>query len=426
MNIAVLGYGVDGRATADYFKKHGHTVTIFDHFQPADLLNYKLNHFDFVFRSPSVPPYFVIHSVDSKTPTNWTSATHYFFEHCPAPIIGVTGTKGKGTTASITTTLMQAAGHKVHLLGNIGIPALSKLDQIKATDLVIYELSSFQLWDLPLSPHVAVVLRIEPDHLDVHCDYQDYLTAKTNIVKHQTADDYCIYYQPNADSSRIAAASSGTKLSYPLPQPSARLTKLLDLLPVPGEHNRENAEAALFAVAAFHQATNLEEFIAQPQHFAFLSQGLQKFTGLPHRLEFVRELNQVKYYDDNFSSAFPATDVAIAAFEDHPTVLIAGGKDRHLDLSAMQKRLFSAKNLQKIILIGEIKEQLAANQDPTKYQLADNLPQALQLARLNAEPLATVQHPAIVLMSPGAASFDMFKNFQDRGEQFQKLVRSLS
>ena len=453
MKIAILGHGVEGEAVETYFKKHQsgsqpNQFTFFDHFTDSDIPNFQLEKYDLVFRSPSVRPQAILDPKYRGKSTNWTSITNYFFEHCKVPIIGVTGTKGKGTTCSmITNILRQFPDHfrKIHLLGNIGTPAILELDDIKENDLVVYEMSSFQCWDLKLSPHISVILRIEPDHLDRHLDFNDYISAKTNIVLHQTSNDYCIYYMNNPISKKIGQKSLGEKSAYPICLYQTELKQLLDHLTVPGEHNRENAEAAILAVLDILQFKLSDLFSQNNQDlYQKIERGLTTFVGLPHRIQFVRELNQVRYYDDNYSSAFPATDVAIKSFDDYPTVLIAGGKDRHLDLTAMKKRLFSAKNLKKIILIGETRFILSDGEDPEKYVLCETLTEAVNVARQYAEDYAAkleanfdlcipstkeqrTNHkakPVIVLMSPGAASFDMFENFNDRGNQFQQIVNA--
>ena len=247
MNIAVLGGGVEGKALKKYFTSHGHHVQIFDNFKDEDIKNFQLSDFDQVFRSPSVRP------LDKS----WTSMTQYFFEHCKAKIIGVTGTKGKGTTCSIITSILRSImqqfewpSRTVWLVGNIGIPSIEALDHIAEDDIVVFEMSSFQLWDLEQSPHIAVVLRVEQDHLDRHYSLEDYHQAKANITKHQTSEDYCIYYRNNQTSVMIGNLSIGKKLTYPIPE-SDQLTELLDCLSIPGAHNRENAEAAILAVASF-------------------------------------------------------------------------------------------------------------------------------------------------------------------------------
>lgn len=410
MKIAILGYGKEGKSAESYFQKPGHDVKIFDNFTPDEIKSEDFSDFDLVLRSPSLQPQ-----------PGWSSMTKYFFDHCPCQIIGVTGTKGKGTTCSIIAAILQSLGRQVWLVGNIGTPALDVLDQIQPNDIVIYEMSSFQLWDLEKSPHVAVVLRIESDHLNVHKDYNDYVSAKTNIVRYQTEQDFCIYNQNNADSTTIAMQSAGAKIPYPTPNKSALLSKVLNQLNLPGEHNRENAEAALHAVAAYLEQS-LDELLQD--HSMQISAAFTNFQGLPHRLQFVRELNHVQYYDDNFSSASPALDVALAAFTDHPIVLIAGGKDRGIDLASTKERIFhSTPNLAKVFLIGETGKLLADGEDVTKYQLCNSLAEAFSNARQFAEGIAENESPVILLMSPGAPSFDMFQNFVDRGEQFQKLVQ---
>ena len=433
MNIAVLGGGVEGKALKKYFTSHGHHVQIFDNFKDEDIKNFQLSDFDQVFRSPSVRP------LDKS----WTSMTQYFFEHCKAKIIGVTGTKGKGTTCSIITSILRSImqqfewqSRTVWLVGNIGIPSIEALDHIAEDDIVVFEMSSFQLWDLEQSPHIAVVLRVEQDHLDRHYDLEDYHQAKANITKHQTSEDYCIYYRNNQTSAMIGNLSVGKKLTYPIPE-SDQLTELLDYLSIPGAHNRENAEAAILAVASFLNLS-LTDLLANSDLVEAIKTGLTKFTGLPHRLQFIRELNNVRYYDDNYSSAFPATDVALKTFENDPTILIAGGKDRGLDLTDFKARLFNAKNLRHVILIGENKTRLAADEDPQKFILADSLESAVNIAQSLAEKIVedtrsnydlclpvTVPLRPVVLMSPGSASFDMFKNFEDRGQQYQNLINHL-
>ena len=414
MKIAILGYGAEGQSAAAYFQKAHHETKIFDHFEGQDLESFHLADYDLVMRSPSVRPQ-----------GNWSSVTKYFFAKCPCPIIGVTGTKGKGTTCSFITSILEHLGHKVWLVGNIGTPALDVLDQVKPEDVVVYELSSFQLWDLDFSPHIALVLRIEPDHLNVHKDFDDYVAAKSNITRHQTSYDYCIYYRDNAESKKIAQLSPGQKYCYPKTKDREIIDQVLNSLTVPGQHNREDAEAALLAIAAYYRQ-NPCQFIQE--HLSTIQQALHDFKGLPHRLQFLREVNQVAHYDDNFSASFPALDVALAAFPEQDIILIAGGKDRGIDPAPAKNRIFQTANVRKVFLIGETSSILAKGEDPTKYQICDSLDGAFASARKLANELAqNPKHnlPVVLLMSPGAPSFDMFKNFSDRGEQFQKLVQEL-
>ena len=210
MKIALLGYGKEGQAAEKYFKTKYKDATfdIFENQTPEELQQKDYSSYDIILRSPSVPPLSL---------PNESSLTRYFFDHCPCPIIGVTATKGKGTTCSFIRSILNAehsqdpSNPKPYLVGNIGTPAIEVLDDLKPTDVVVYEMSSFQLWDLKKSPHVAVIGHLEPDHLNVHQDYQDYLSAKANITKHQTQTDYLIYNQNNQEATKIAATSKAQK-----------------------------------------------------------------------------------------------------------------------------------------------------------------------------------------------------------------------
>ncbi len=414
MKIAILGYGKEGKSAEQYFRDQAAEIEIFDNFSPAELPNLPLDRFDLILRSPSVAPH-----------AGWSSMTQYFFAHCPAPIIGVTGTKGKGTTCSMLRDILEKLGQKVWLVGNIGTPALDVLDKIKADDVVIYEMSSFQLWDLEKSPHIAVVLRIEPDHLNIHKDFDDYVAAKSNIARHQTAQDYCIYYSKNPTSTQITQLSPARKIAFPISENRADIDRMLDHLQVVGQHNRDDAEAALLAAASFYRLT-LSDFISQ--NYEQLVSALHNYHGLPHRVEFLRELNHVQYYDDNFSTTLPSTLVALKAFPTAQIVLIAGGRDKTAgaDLPALAEHI-QAKTA-KTILIGESGHALAELLPPDSFILADTLAEAVQAARSTAEILAekSPDTPTVVLMSPAAASFDMFDNVYDRGAKYQNLINALN
>ena len=407
MKIAILGYGVEGKSVERFFSKDpSNEIKIFETISKEEAANTDFSEYDLVFRAPSLHP---------QPRDNWTSATRYFFQHCPAPIIGVTGTKGKGTTCSFAAAILRAMGKTVHFLGNVGVPSLDVLNQIQPDDVVVYEMSSFQLWDLETSPHVAVVLRIEPDHLDVHDGFEDYVNAKSHIVSNQTANDYCVYYKDNADSVRISEKSAGQRLPYPYEE-TPELSEILDYIQIPGGHNRENAEAAILAVACYLNLP-VDEFIKN--YADQIKAGLASFQGLPHHIEYVDEIDGIKYYDDSFAATYPAMEVAVRAFPNDKVVLIAGGKDRGLDLSGNKRVIANEKNLLKTILIGETKHMLAEGQDPAKIEFADTLDEAFEKANAAAKQLGA----NIVLLSPGAASFDMFKNFKERGDIFQRLVK---
>jgi len=407
MKIAILGYGKEGHSAEAYFTKHGNEVQIFDKFTEEELGKMDFSQFDMVLRSPSVHPR-----------ENFSSMTRYFFDNCPAPIIGVTGTKGKGTTCSMIAAILKELGKNVYLVGNIGKPVIDVLDDLKSDEAVVFEMSSFQLWDLEKSPHVAVVLRIEADHLNVHDGFDDYVNAKGHIAEYQTPGDKLVYFKDNEWSVGIAAKSAAeTKVSYP-DEKSELFVKALDSLVVPGEHNREDAEAAIRAVAAFLEC-DAEELVKD--NFEAISKALNEFRGLPHHIEFVRNFEGADYYDDSFSASEPSLEVAVKAFGDRPVVLIAGGKDRGLDLTPIRRAIFEPENMKKVFLMGETKHGLAEGADESRYEIVNTLEEAVSKARNEAKKWSN----PVVLLSPGAASFDMFRDFYDRGDQFKALVEGM-
>lgn len=414
MKIVIAGFGVEGQSNLRYFrgKFPEADFLVADEREKVDNLPEnvayqtgfsELEDADLIVRSPSLPPKKI------KTSGQIWSATNEFFANCPATIIGVTGTKGKGTTCSFISSILRAAGKTVHLVGNIGVPALDILPKIKADDVVVYELSSFQLWDLQKSPHVAVVLMIEPDHLNVHADFNDYLAAKANIAKFQTADDYVVYNSQNEFSSSIADTSSAQKKEYPFVL-SDDITSAIRL---PGKHNIDNACAAIAAVKSILPNVSDDE----------IKKGLSEFTGLPHRLKFVAEKYGVKYYDDSISTTPGSAIAALKAFAE-PKILILGGSDKGADYSELAKEI-AKQNMRLIIINGanadEIREVLREEKvDCEIVQL--NMAGMKEVAKLAKNK---AQSGDVVILSPAAASFDMFKSYSDRGEQFVTAVEEL-
>ncbi len=440
MNILVLGYGVEGKSVENYFKHdpavYEHTsIDILDHFDKEELLFKDFSSYDLIFRTPSIPPKFI-----DAPKEKITSVTKFFFHHCPCPIIGVTGTKGKGTTCTMTRDLLKnLAGKNVYLVGNIGLAALDILPDLTKDDIVVYEMSSFQLWDMDISPAISVVLRLEPDHLDVHESYAEYLLAKQNIVNFQTPDDFCVHFKDNDDTVSLASHSKGQSLEYPYPEPS-----VLDELQVPGAHNREDAEAALLATFAYfkkyqHYTKSFKDFLAE--HDAPIRNALHNFQALPHHIELVRELNGIKYYDDSFSTVSPALRACLDSFKGTPFVLIAGGKDKGFDLYDVKRMIFENPDLIKAVLIGETADKLKDGEDPAKFVMAGtDFELAVKTAKNLAESYLNQEEmnsdtclvdkkpeikPPVVLLSPCASSFDMFKSYKDRGDQFKALVNAL-
>ncbi len=406
MKIALLGYGKEGQAANKYFKAKypNATFDIFENQTPEQINKRDYSSYDMILRSPSIPPMHL---------KNESSLTKYFFDHCPCPIIGVTATKGKGTTCSFIKSILDAEKQDAYLVGNIGAPAIEVLDQLTPESVVVYEMSSFQLWDLEKSPHITVIGQLEPDHLNVHKDYNDYLDAKANITKYQTEQDYLIYYSKNPETTKIAKTSKAQKVPYPFETP----TYVKTAIKLPGNHNQENAMAAIAAVACYKNISP-DEYLSTSADI--IKQGLSNFKGLPHRLEFVRELNGVKYYDDNFATNASSTRVAINSFPNSDLIIIIGGRDKtdNKDLPEIYD-LLKAPQIKHIILMGESGHELMKQYQDDRFTLVESLEDAVNAAKDYAAP------GDIVLMSPSAASFDMFKNVYDRGDQYKLLIDNL-
>ena len=416
MKIALLGYGKEGQSAEQYFKAHQQNpeFDVFQDFAPEDIQKHDFSEYDYIFRSPSVPPLHL---------ANETSITKYFFDHCPCPIIGVTATKGKGTICSFIKSLLDAHHEDAHLVGNIGIPALDILDSLRPTSVIIYELSSFQLWDLQKSPHIAILGHLEPDHLNVHKNYEDYLAAKSNITKYQSSQDYLIFNRNNTESSKIALSSKAIKVAYPFNDFDDIEKVIQSSIKLPGRHNQENAMAAIAAVACFYNISP-DEYLRTKQ--TTILTGLSNFTGLPHRLEFLRNIDGIKVYDDNFATNLSSTRVAIDSFKHTNLTIIVGGRDKtdYQDLPKLYE-LLKSPQIKNIILIGESGHELTKKFHDSRFTLVESLEDAVNQALTKARQSATTDRDNILLMSPAAASFDMFKNVYDRGDQFKLLISNL-
>ncbi len=429
MKIAIAGFGLEGKANYDYFQKLSPDITIVDEKaaladMPAGVTTIlgddafaQLADFDLVVRSAGVAP----RKITTKGKI-W-SATNEFFEKCPAPIIGVTGTKGKGTTASLIASILQAAGKTVHLLGNIGVPALTVLPEITTDDIVVFELSSFQLWDLERSPHVAVVLMIEPDHLNVHTDFNEYVEAKANIRRFQTADDICIYHPTNPISRRIAMTGHDELSSaqrFAIADDGAVYVKSntffvqdtticpIDALQLPGLHNQENACAAISAALRF-----TDDYVA-------IEQGLRDFEGLPHRLKFVREINDVQFYDDSIATTPGSAIAALDSFGGRK-VIILGGSNKG---SSYQEVLETCKRTDTfVVAVGQTGEEIyqsCLDLGIRAVRATGSMRNVVAMAYAQLEDRA-----GTVLLSPASASFDQYENYSERGDQFIAAVNQL-
>lgn len=427
MKVAIAWYGAEGQASYEYYAAKGHDVTIVtpqfsDEFLPPvgtktitgpDAFEH-LNGFDLVIRSAGTRPDAL------KTDGKIWSATNEFFAKCPAPIIGVTGTKGKGTTSSLVASILKSAGKTVHLVGNIGVPPLQLLDTITADDIVVYEMSSFQLWDIEKSPHIAVALMIEPDHLNVHADMTEYVNAKANIRRFQGASDTCYYHPTNEYSRQIALASNeGQARRYSIPDDGAVYAQggyfmvngeqicLTSALQLPGEFNIQNACAAISAARHFTTEAGAIE------------QGLRAFTGLPHRLKFVAEQNGVKYYDDSIATTPGSAIAALSSFEGSKVIILGGAsKGAQYDQVVEKAKQVGAK----IIAIGQTGREIEvlAKNTGVDVRYVDGLMDAVVPAAAQ-----TANGQGVVLLSPASSSFDQYKSYADRGEQFVNAVAKL-
>lgn len=449
--MAVLGFGQEGRAVTGYLIKHGINPVLFDA-RPWDewseedknhikllKINFifgpgyleELKGFDVVFRSPGIKLSDVQKAVASgKHQTVITSQTKWFFEHCPGKIVGVTGTKGKGTTATLISNILKLQG-QTYLTGNIGqIQPLDFLDDLKKDDFVVYELSSFQLQDLEQSPHIGVVLMTTQEHLDYHKDVKEYLEAKAAIVKYQTAEDFAIINADFPSSVEIGKQGKGQKIYFSRKKEvgpgcfvqngeitgvnlSGEKMPIIKTgeLQLRGEHNLENVCAAI--LASFTAGCKPD----------FIKSAIKSFKGLEHRLEFAAEKNGIKFYNDSFSTTPETAIAAIKSFSE-PLILILGGSSKNSDFLDLAKEAAAAKNIKAIILIGReagrIKQAIRDAGDFTgKY-----LEGAKSMPEIFGQIKGMASSGDTVLLSPACASFDMFKNYKDRGEQFKKAAGS--
>lgn len=409
MKVGIVGYGVEGKSAEAYWRAKGDEVTICD-------TNSDLTGYDLLVRSPGVHP--------RKLPqgAHVTSVTNEFMAQCPAPIIGVTGTKGKGTTCSLITEMLRAAGKTVHLGGNIGVPALDLLSKIKPDDVVVLELSSFQLMDAKKSPHVAVCLMIAPEHLDYHTDETEYWDAKGNIFAHQMANDVAIYNKNNQPAMDLAYTSAGQRIPYDVQgadksgayvaegvvwYQATRICEVSNIALI-GEHNQQNVCAALAAAWTI------------TQDVPAITRAIAEFKGLPYRLQEVGVVGDVRYINDSFAVQPDAAVAAMRSFSE-PKVVILGGVDRNLEYSELAKTA-SQSNVRKVLLIGQTAQQI-------KRELEQHDVSCELIEGGMKQILAAASHAAqagdVVLLSPGCASFDMFKDYIDRGEQFTAAVKEL-
>lgn len=433
MKIAVVGFATEGRVSYDYYVGLGHDVTICDHNTDLDLPesaksqlgdNYldNLDQFDLIIRSAGINPKIILEKNPDVLP-KITTAVNEFLKNCPTKnTIGVTGTKGKGTTSTLITKILEESGKKVYLGGNIGKSPLQFIDEIKPEDWVVLELSSFQLCDVKHSPHIMTCLMVVPEHLDWHDDLDDYIDAKTQVFMHQKHDDIAIYFADSDFSEQIASASEG-KVTIYYKEPGAIIKdnalyiadkKICDIheIKLLGNHNLQNICAAVTTV----WQAGIDDLLA-------IKSIVTSFSGLEYRLQLIREVKGVRYYNDSFGTTPETAQVAVEAF-DSPIILIAGGSDKGVPFDNLAQSIADS-NVKTIIAIGVtgpvIAEKVRALND--KIEVIEGLETMKDVVN-KAHAIATAGD--IVLLSCASASFGMFKNYKDRGEQFNQAVSELA
>lgn len=446
--VAILGLGIEGRDLLTYLLRTGAKVSILDKKEKEELdleelpkkgiefqcgKGYLANLYQFhtIFRSPGVYRYLPQIVEAEKKGVIVSSALKLFLEEARGTIVGVTGTKGKGTTSSLIYKILEKSGCDTYLAGNIGTAYLELLSKLKKYSITVLEMSSFQLIDIKKSPDVSVVLNITSDHMDWHKDQAEYIKAKENIVKFQTKSSISVINE-DYDISKSFAKKTKAKIRFfsktNVPKIGAYLEndflKYTDGvstseygnrfgLLLRGEHNLENVLAAITATKALGVS---DEIIKDVVH---------SFRGLEHRLELVANVGGVSFYNDSFATGPQPTIAAIKSFTE-PLTVILGGSEKFLDYTGLCKLISKTRNVKNIVLIGDIGKKIGDSIMKFNYKgklirLDKSSMQKIVLTSFKNTPKG-----GVVLLSPAAASFDMFKNYKERGQKFKDAVLALN
>ena len=447
--VAIIGLGVSNIPLIDYLYNRHAKVTVFDDRNieeiPKDIMDKitkytfefsfgenslsKLVGFDIIFRSPSCMPTKKELLEESKRGAIITSEIEMLMEMAPCKVIGITGSDGKTTTTSLIYAIVKEAGYNAYLGGNIGTPLFTKLESIKPEDIIVLELSSFQLMNMNISPNIAVITNVTPNHLNIHSSYEEYIDAKKNIFKNQNEDGIVVLNYDkeitrkckNEANGKVVLFSSKEKLDNGIIVDNDVIKECEDKLrkhiintsdvKLRGVHNYENIAAAIAATKSF---VDMEMQI----------KAIEEFNGVPHRLEFIRELNGVKWYNDSIGTSPTRTIAGLNSFNEE-IILIAGGYDKHLDYEPIAKPI--VENVKGLILIGGTAEKIYNVVEKESKRQGKNLDiymcnEFKQTVKIANE---IAKRGQIVLFSPASASFDLFKNFAERGEKFKELVNNL-
>ena len=446
--VAIIGLGVSNLPLLDYMKKLQANVTVFDN-KTEDKMdknvlqklkenninkslgeNYlsNLKGFDIIFKSPSCRPDLPEIVAEVERGAKLTSEIELVLELAPCKIVAVTGSDGKTTTTSLIYEILKRK-YKCFLGGNIGVPLFTRIKEMEPKDIVVLELSSFQLMTMKKNPNIAVVTNVTPNHLDIHKSYEEYIQAKMNIFVNQSENDRLILNYDNEitrgfikkANSRVITFSSKEKLQNGVIYDEGtiktvenglrrHILKLKDTK-LRGTHNAENICAAIAATSGLVDIETQVEAITS-------------FEGVNHRLEFVREIDGSKWYNDSIASSPTRTIAGLNSFEEE-IVLIAGGYDKHLDYEPIAEPIL--KKVKALILMGatanKINDVVTKKQEELKIKIpiyrVNSLEEAVNKAKEQVKP------GQILLFSPASASFDMFKNFEERGNKFKELVNKL-
>ena len=449
--VAVIGMGVSNTPLIRYLMNLDANITVFDKKTEDELdsslceeyslqgvkfslgENYldNLNGYDIIFRSPSMRPDHPAIERELNRGAILTSEIEMLIDLCPGKVIGVTGSDGKTTTTTLIYKILVKDGYNCYLGGNIGTPLFAKIDDMRPEDVIVLELSSFQLMTLKKSPDIAVITNVSPNHLDIHKSYEEYIESKENIYRYQKRDDVVVLNYDNEITREMANNAIGkvrffsTKVKLEdgiiidnrmIKLSEGKIRKQIinvDDILLLGAHNIENACTAIAAIFDMVKPDSIVKV-------------LKTFKGVEHRNEFVRELNGVKWYNDSIGSSPTRTIAGLLSFKSK-VILIAGGYDKHLDYTELGK--YIVDHVKILILMGQTKDKIknATLEEIEKRDVkvdikiieCDSLRQVVDEAYRNART------GDIVFFSPASASFDMFKNFMERGNLYKELVMGL-
>ena len=443
-NITVIGIGISNLPLIKYLVSLGANVTACDRRSAEDLgenytelekLGVKFNlgdgylnnlSGDMIFKTPGMR-YDVPELLKAKENGSIvTSEMEVFFEVCPSHIIAVTGSDGKTTTTTLIHKMMTDAGYKTWLGGNIGNPLLTDTEKMKENDWVILELSSFQLHTMRKSPEIAVITNISPNHLDMHKDYKEYIDAKKNIMLYQNEGDTLIVNADNQVTADIGKSANGAVKYFSrngmadvyldgniIKRGIVEILNIKDIK-IPGMHNVENYMAAIAAVSGLVS----KEVIVNVA---------KTFGGVEHRIELVRTLDGVKYYNSSIDSSPNRTINTLRVFP-NKVIIIAGGKDKGIPYDEIGPAL--AEHVKVLILIGATSDKIQEALDAEINKTGSGKDIEVIRATSYEDAVNTARSKAhdgdVVLLSPASTSFDMFRNFEERGNLFKKIVNELN